>query len=607
MPAHASCVSPSREEGAILYNSDSKVFQYCDGADWIAMHLPGSGGGGCALVPSGMKAEGRIIYNADYHVLQGCAGDQWQAMGPVGGSVAKASWDNPAQGPVLDNPDPTTSDFFGISVAVDGTTAVVAAYLYDPGGIDGAGTAYIFDTATGALLATLNNPDPTTNDLFGFSVSVSGTIAVVGAYGDAPGGVSLAGTAYIFDTASGALITTLNNPDPTINDRFGFSVSVSDTTAVVGAYGDTPGGISGAGTAYVFDTATGALITTLNNPDPTMNDLFGISVAVNGTTAVVGATWDDPGGIADAGTAYVFDTTTGALIATLDNPAPATNDQFGSSVAVEGTTAVIGVPLDDPGGISDAGTAYVFDTASGALIATLDNPAPANDDRFGRSGALYGATAVVGAAADDPGGVSGAGTAYIFTPGLPGVCDDPARPEGALLYNSSSKVMQYCDGANWVGIGKSVPAGLTGCPNVGDVCSDGSIFAGDTNMYVTDVNQSPSIQWSTETVNTGADSSTDGAANQAWIVANETLSQYPAFELCENLIRHGSGDWYLPSRNELNHLYPNRHAIGGFTASNYWSSTENTNGTAWRQRFSDGFQVDFTKTLSFGVRCVRRQ
>ena len=133
----------------------------------------------------------------------------------------------------------------------------------------------------------------------------------------------------------------------------------------------------------------------------------------------------------------------------------------------------------------------------------------------------------------------------------------------------------------------AAPAGPTGCPNIGDVCTDGSIFAGDTNMYVADSHQSIAIEWSNETVNNmGARSNSDGAANQAWIVANRTLSQYPAFELCENLFRHGHSDWYFPSRNELYHLYTNKDAIGGFISAWYWSSTERNNSNAWAQRFT---------------------
>lgn len=71
-----------------------------------------------------------------------------------------------------------------------------------------------------------------------------------------------------------------------------------------------------------------------------------------------------------------------------------------------------------------------------------------------RAAGFNGAAAVVVANGYDPGGAfnANAGTAYLFTHGLPGVCTDPARPEGVMLYNNSSKVMQYCDGVNRVGI-----------------------------------------------------------------------------------------------------------------------------------------------------------
>ena len=82
-PAFADCdVSPSgtRPEGAIVYNTDNKVLQYCDGTDWIQMHAPGTGSGGCSN-PTGDESD--IIYNFDFRVMQGCAGNVWQSMGPM--------------------------------------------------------------------------------------------------------------------------------------------------------------------------------------------------------------------------------------------------------------------------------------------------------------------------------------------------------------------------------------------------------------------------------------------------------------------------------------------------------------------------------------------
>ncbi|MCB9965201.1 MAG: FG-GAP repeat protein [Rhodospirillales bacterium] len=381
--AEAACSSPAGTAGKMIFNADHHMAQYCDGTDWVAMGRAISGGG--------------------------------------------ADWGTATQSPTIPNPVPAAIDGFGYSVAVSGTTAVIGVPFDDPGGVSDAGSAYVFDTTTGNLVATLNNPAPTASDYFGVNVAVDGTVAVIGAFEDDPGGVTGAGSAYVFDTTTGNLIATLNNPAPTASDYFGYSVAVSGTTAVVGAYLDDPGGVSGAGSAYVFDTTTGTLLATLNNPDPTWGDNFGNSVAMSGATAVVGAPYDDPGGVSNAGSVYVFtagtaapsggggaDWGTATQSPTIPNPVPAASDGFGNSVAVSGTTAVIGVPFDDPGGVNDVGSAYVFDTTTGNLIATLNNPDPTASDQFGKSVAVSGTTAVIGAYWDSPGGVFGAGSAYVF-------------------------------------------------------------------------------------------------------------------------------------------------------------------------------------------------
>jgi hypothetical protein len=122
-----------------------------------------------------------------------------------------------------------------------------------------------------------------------------------------------------------------------------------------------------AGSAHVFDTTNGALIHTLNNPAPTMGDNFGRSVSISGDHVVIGADGDDPGGVAAAGAAYLFDTVTGALLRTFTKPTPGASDFFGSSVGVSSRYVVVGVPRDNPGGVGDAGSAYLYDA---------DSPAP---------------------------------------------------------------------------------------------------------------------------------------------------------------------------------------------------------------------------------------
>jgi hypothetical protein len=81
-------------------------------------------------------------------------------------------------------------------------------------------------------------------------------------------------------------------------------------------------------------------------------------VAVSGNTVVVGAPYDDTGAT-DSGSAYVFDAATGNLLATLNNPTPASQDIFGPSVAFSGGRFVVGAPYED-GIAADRGAAYIF-------------------------------------------------------------------------------------------------------------------------------------------------------------------------------------------------------------------------------------------------------
>jgi len=318
----------------------------------------------------------------------------------------------------LNNPTPIASkDFFGASVAISGNLAVVGAFLDDPGEVENAGTVYVFDATTGVLLSTLINPVPEWGDGFGNAVAISGNVVVVGASRDDPGGVSEAGTAYVFNATTGALTATLNNPTPTSSDEFGQSVAVSGNVAVVGANGDDLDEkdriAASAGTAYVFNATTGALQATLNNPAPRGGDRFGNSVAISGDVVVVGAKEDRPEQVF-AGTAYVFNATSGVLTATLNHPQPMMNDNFGVSVAISGNLALVGAHWAPFGEVFATGMAFVFDAATGDLLATLNNPAPGEGDSFGNSVAIFGSIAVVGAGSDDFGGVVRAGSAHIF-------------------------------------------------------------------------------------------------------------------------------------------------------------------------------------------------
>ena len=303
--------------------------------------------------------------------------------------------------------DNAAGDWFGFSVAISGTTAIVGALQDDDNG-NNSGSAYLFDTTTGQQIAKLLPDDGAAGD--GFSrVAISGTTAVVGARGDDDNGPN-SGSAYLFDATTGWQIAKLLPNDGAAGELFGASVATSETTAIVGAWGDDDNGFT-SGSAYLFDTTTGQQIAKLLPDDGAAGDWFGISVAISGATAIVGAYRNDDNG-PTSGSAYLFDTTTGQQIAKLLPDDGASGDYFGYSVAIGGTTAIVGARHDDDNG-ADSGSAYLFDTASGRQIAKLLPNDGAAGDGFGISVAISGTTAIVGAYQDDDGGDK-SGSAYLF-------------------------------------------------------------------------------------------------------------------------------------------------------------------------------------------------
>ena len=128
-----------------------------------------------------------------------------------------------------------------------------------------------------------------------------------------------------------------------LSGQLGFSVAAVGNNVLVGAPQDKTSGTN-AGAAYLFDGSTGALLLALLNPTPTAEDQFGYCVAAVGNDILVGARLDDTGAT-NAGAAYLFDGSTGALLATILNPTPNVNDQFGFSVAGVGNDLLVGASL----------------------------------------------------------------------------------------------------------------------------------------------------------------------------------------------------------------------------------------------------------------------
>ncbi|MEE8154910.1 MAG: FG-GAP repeat protein [Phycisphaerales bacterium] len=307
--------------------------------------------------------------------------------------------------------DGAANDHFGFSVAISGATTIVGAQLDADNGTD-SGSAYLFDTTTGTQMAKLLPNDAAAFDHFGFSVAISGATAIVGAPFDDDNGNN-SGSAYLFDTTTGTQIAKLLPNDDAGGDRFGSSVAISGATAIVGAYRDDDSG-DDSGSAYLFDISDPAkptqIVKLLPN-DGAASDEFGFSVAISDATAIVGARRDADNGT-DSGSAYLFDTTTGTQIAKLLPDDGAASDEFGFSVAISGATGIVGALHDGDNGPT-SGSAYLFDTTDGRQLFKLLPIDGEASDQFGLSVAIRGATAIVGADFDDDNGAE-SGSAYLF-------------------------------------------------------------------------------------------------------------------------------------------------------------------------------------------------
>lgn len=314
-------------------------------------------------------------------------------------------------------------DYFGVSVAVSGDTAVIGQYASN--GVD-AGSAYVF-VRSGTVWtqqAKLTASDAAAGDAFGNSVALSGSTAVVGAHFDDTAAGNNRGSAYVF-VRSGTVWTQQAKLSPadaaTAGSSFGASVAVSGSTAVVSAQSANAPGVANAGAAYVFARSgtVWAQQAKLAAADAAAGDLFGTSVAVSGSIAVVGAYFGDAPGVANAGAAYVFarSGTAWTQQAKLNSADEAADDHFGISVAVSGGVIVVGARGDDNARGVDAGSAYVFlrSGVSWPQRAKLTAPDGATIDGFGAAVAVDRTTALVGAPDDNINGIF-VGSAYAFQP-----------------------------------------------------------------------------------------------------------------------------------------------------------------------------------------------
>ena len=275
--------------------------------------------------------------------------------------------------------------YFGQSVALHGDTAMVGAYS--------SGEVYVYGRSgtVWTLQQTLTPNEPSAGFRFGVGLGFDGTTLIVGAQSANVPGLVNAGAAYVFEYNGSIWEEKDKFWSGDQNSNFGIAngIAVSGDTAVIGQWQEG---------AYVF-VRSGTTWSQQQKllPDDPVSNHFGISTALVGDTALVGAYTASPDGVGSAGAVYVFKRTDGVWSKQerLSASDKTQNAGFGSTVAMDGGTVVVGAPGARPDGTSEAGEAYVFEfgilNIPVAVVAWGDN----SQGQLAAPAGLSGVTAIV--------------------------------------------------------------------------------------------------------------------------------------------------------------------------------------------------------------------
>jgi hypothetical protein len=345
---------------------------------------------------------------------------------PAGSPQSLAAAIATQQGYLTAGSDAAALDYFGVSVAVSGDTAIVGAYDHAESGHDGAGAAYVFTRTGGvwSLQQKLTADVPGANDQFGCAVAISGDTALVGAWNHLVPTTSRRGAAFVFTRSGGVWSQTQElHSDTTFDDDYGLAVALQGDTALVAAqtHGTAGPPVNAHGSVFVYTRSAGQFgnVQELTGNDVLSAEYFGSSVALDGDTAVVGASRHNHAGAGTgSGSAFVFTRSGGVWTQQQElwGDNVSTNDMYGVSVAVSGDMVLVGAELHWYLG-QPMGSAYVF-TRSGTAWTQqkqLTPPDGASYDYFGQSVALVGDRALIGSSGHDHTTTNKSGACYIFT------------------------------------------------------------------------------------------------------------------------------------------------------------------------------------------------
>lgn len=338
-------------------------------------------------------------------------------------------------------PEPDAKDGLGFAVGVSSDVIVLGAPGANAPEFQ-SGAAHVFrynpDSPKWEYETTLTASDGEASDIFGFSVSIDGDVILIGARDDENDGVSQSGSAYVFrydpDTSGWIEEAKLTDPNTEERDLLGVSVAISGDVALIGAHGnDDAGGGTGAAFVFRYDRkreGSWVLEQQLQAFDAQWLAWFGLSVSLVQDVALIGA----PQLGSQIGAAYVmrYDGERWVHEAKLlaSNPV-GPFPQMGSSVSMsgDGLTALAGALHDNEAG-NQAGSAHLFRSngKSWPEIEKFTALETDSGDSFGSSVSLSDGTAVI----------KGGGKGYIFA-GMSGLdCNDNGEPDACDIFNGTS-------------------------------------------------------------------------------------------------------------------------------------------------------------------------
>ncbi|MCC6359404.1 MAG: hypothetical protein IT450_11735 [Phycisphaerales bacterium] len=320
-------------------------------------------------------------------------------------------------------PTPASSEYFGTGVAIDGTTMMIGAPSRTSSGVGDAGEAFAYELQAGSWVRvqTLVSSAPINGGYFGDTIDIEGDLAVIASWTSPfpSAGGSAGREARVFERTGGVWAETavLAAPRAFSNGFTGSAdVEISDGVVYLSGSAELDGGnVVGAVFVYERSGASWQQTATLRPSDGVVSARYGQAVAISGDLVAVTAPNDTIHGLAIAGSVYLYQRTGSTLteVRKLTAPTPAARDFFGVDVAFDGRSLLVGAyqsEITQP--FQRRGYAVLYhmtgsDPGAGTIITASDGEP---HDLFGWHVGLSGDEAVITA----PMETTNQGAAYVY-------------------------------------------------------------------------------------------------------------------------------------------------------------------------------------------------